>query len=128
MVDIQFARNVVQFVDGRILPTDVQTRFDCNERIHGVFRITNLGVGIHALETRWRNPVGKIERINSRRIRVREPEREVFLSSSIEFRGDSGLFALLDPSAGFEPYLGRWTVEAVGQGKVIGTAYFEVLC
>jgi len=127
-VEIQFARSVVQFVDGRILPNGIRNRFDCNERIHGIFRITNLAMGKHALQTRWRSPTGKVERINSRRIRVRRPDRVVYLSSTIEFRGDSGVFALIDPSAGFEPYLGKWTVEAVVQGKVIGNAQFEVLC
>lgn len=128
VIRIEFSRSVVQFVDGRILPGDVQTEFDCSERIYGTFMISGLGIGQQVLQTRWRSPRGKIERINSRRINVKDEDRVIYLSSSIEFRGESGLLALMDPSAGFESYLGTWTVEAINHGQSIGLGSFTVLC
>ena len=65
---IEFAQDITQYTDGRIKAKHLRDQFDCGERIYGVFQINNLENGERRITTQWKNPDGKVERTNKRRI------------------------------------------------------------
>ena len=127
-VQIEFAQEITQYIDGRILTKNQRTRFDCGERIYGVFQLENLENGSHQILTQWKSPGDKIEQVNKRTIAISSARQVVFLSSSIEFAGGDPLSSIIDPAAGFEAYIGKWTVDVVVDDIILGSSSFQVLC
>jgi len=127
-VEIEFAQNITQFTDGQIKAKHLQDQFDCGERIYGVFRINNLDNGERRIITQWKSPGGKIERTNKRKIHISSPDQLVFLSAFIEIVNANSLSAIIDPASGFEPYIGRWTVDVIVDETRIDSGHFRVLC
>ncbi len=127
-VTIEFSENIAQFTDGRVEPRNLRDKFDCGERIYGVFRLSNLENGERHIATQWKSPGGKVERTNKRRIRISSDDQFVFLSAFIEFASANSLSSIIDPASGIEPYIGQWTVDVIVDKNRIKSGHFQVLC
>ena len=123
-----FADEVRRFTDGTIIPANEQNKFDCRDRIHGIFMFAQLSPGEHQLQSRWHDPTGQVVQVNRRRVIVQSEQQNIYLSSSIEFRSSNGLMSMLDAASGLESYIGQWKVVLTSAGKAVGEGGFQVIC
>ncbi len=123
-----FGRDTRNFVDGRIELQDPATKFDCFERIWAVFSVTDLDAGKQRLVIHWQSPNDEL--LKSRQVtrRIRSADETVWISSFLALEGSSGLASILDLSAGYEPYIGRWKASLMLNGREIAAGNFQVLC
>ena len=125
---ITFANSTVNYIGGRVEAVSPKSKFDCLERVFGVFEIQGLHPGEHHLKSRWKSPNGDIWNSRVYTYMIDDDKRTVYFSSFVEINPSSHLFSFLNQSAGFESHIGIWKVEVLDGDHVQDTATFRYIC
>jgi len=127
-VDAAFGLSTRNHLDGKVELQGISDAFSCTDRIWGVFEIQNIPGGTSEFVSHWHGPSGDVVKSKKIRTRISNTKNWFHLSSFVEMNSDAFLMNFLDPSAGFEKFIGTWNVEILRNGEAIGSGRFEVLC
>lgn len=107
---------------------DVQTDFDCSEKVFLVLEIAGMEMGEHQLLVRWFDPRGKQEELTRYSFHYVGAGTRIWAWLRLSGPPGAAIGRVFDPSFGMGSFIGKWRAEILIDGKLIGEREFEVLC
>lgn len=100
--------------------------FDCRNRIYAYIIWDKIPIGPHILTAQWTNPAGELQETTHLEFIAPVKDSWVWL----ELRGGAGskLFGAVAPEAGYERFIGAWSVKLYLDEKYFDQQPFFVTC
>ena len=108
--------------------TEARDRFDCSDKIFSVAELKHYPRGKHQLTVRWVDPHQTTRETTSYPFHIQRDSTRIWAWLSLSRGAGAGILQWIDPTAGLEEFIGRWTMQMEIDGKTIAESNFEVSC
>ena len=105
-----------------------ETEFTCSDTIYILMRTKDIPIGLHDIELRWINPLGKRQELTQFETYASSNEMLIWAWLRLKPPSGSQVLRAFDQSFGMREFIGKWKVKILIDGKQLETKEFEILC
>ena len=119
------AKQVEHYMGGRIEAVNPSQSFSCQERIYAVVQATFAKAGKQQVSLLWRAPSGQIVQRFDEVFQLVQAPHSLAFSRWLNLKSSANVVqGLLDPSLGYEAYIGQWQLILLVGDKAVAQAQF----
>ena len=104
------------------------TQFTCKDKIYAVLETDGLNKKDYTLEAEWFGPDGKREEYTRYNFKGWGGSQRFWVWLKLNSPPEAALARFVNPSAGYEDFIGPWILKLSVNGEALGSSRFEVAC
>ncbi len=105
-----------------------QNTFDCDQKIYAVLHFHHFPKKLYQIEVNWIDPYDKKRETTKIPFYVSGLDNYSWSSLALHRSVGAGMLQWINPAAGMEEFIGKWSLEVMLDGKTNQRIEFEVVC